>query len=96
MALQHYLDEIFGNILEIYELTVKVQRMLEDAVEMSDTPCVGAGLWELGEAHEFDVYLTYMVSDYFVFLFLFNNFNYCSLFYIFIYCLVCSLTCIYD
>ncbi|OZC09742.1 hypothetical protein X798_03145 [Onchocerca flexuosa] len=57
---EHYLDEIFGNILELHELTVKVQRMLEDAIEMSDTPCVGAGLWELAEAHEFDVYIAYM------------------------------------
>ncbi len=52
---------MFGNILELHELTVKVQRMLEDAIEMSDTPCVGAGLWELAEAHEFDVYIAYMV-----------------------------------
>ncbi|VDO45287.1 unnamed protein product, partial [Brugia timori] len=51
---------MFGNILELHELTVKVQRMLEDAIEMSDTPCVGAGLWELAEAHEFDVYIAYM------------------------------------
>lgn len=29
---------------------------------MSDTPCVGAGIWELCEAQEFDVYVTYMVS----------------------------------
>uniref|UniRef100_A0A915PJ29 Uncharacterized protein n=1 Tax=Setaria digitata TaxID=48799 RepID=A0A915PJ29_9BILA len=57
---EHYLDELFGNILELHELTVKVQRMLEDAIEMSDTPCVGAGLWELAEAHEFDVYIAYM------------------------------------
>uniref|UniRef100_A0A1I7VDK9 Son of sevenless-like protein 1 n=1 Tax=Loa loa TaxID=7209 RepID=A0A1I7VDK9_LOALO len=57
---EHYLDEMFGNILELHELTVKVQRMLEDAIEMSDTPCVGAGLWELAEAHEFDVYIAYM------------------------------------
>uniref|UniRef100_A0A1I8EUC8 RasGEF domain-containing protein n=1 Tax=Wuchereria bancrofti TaxID=6293 RepID=A0A1I8EUC8_WUCBA len=56
----HCLDEMFGNILELHELTVKVQRMLEDAIEMSDTPCVGAGLWELAEAHEFDVYIAYM------------------------------------
>lgn len=53
---------MFGNILELHELTMKVQRMLEDAIEMSDTPCVGAGLWELAEAHEFDVYIAYMVS----------------------------------
>ncbi|VDK70156.1 unnamed protein product [Litomosoides sigmodontis] len=57
---EHYLDQMFGNILELHELTVKVQRMLEDAIEMSDTPCVGAGLWELAEAHEFDVYIAYM------------------------------------
>ncbi|MCP9264846.1 Son of sevenless-like protein 1 [Dirofilaria immitis] len=60
---EHYLDEIFGDILELHELTVKVQRMLEDAIEMSDTPCVGAGLWELAEAHEFDVYIAYMLED---------------------------------
>ncbi|KAL3985331.1 RasGEF domain family protein [Acanthocheilonema viteae] len=57
---EHYLDQMFGNILELHELTMKVQRMLEDAIEMSDTPCVGAGLWELAEAHEFDVYIAYM------------------------------------
>ncbi|CAG9536315.1 unnamed protein product [Cercopithifilaria johnstoni] len=60
---EHYLDQMFGNILELHELTVKVQRMLEDAIEMSDTPCVGAGLWELAEAHEFDVYIAYMQED---------------------------------
>ncbi|KHN81845.1 Son of sevenless -like protein 1 [Toxocara canis] len=57
---KHYLEEIFGNILELHELTVKVQRIVEDAIEMSDTPCMGAGLWELAEAHELDVYITYM------------------------------------
>ncbi|VDN17205.1 unnamed protein product [Gongylonema pulchrum] len=57
---KHYLDEMFANVLELHELTVKVQRMLEDAIEMSDTPCVGSGLWELAEAQEFDVYITYM------------------------------------
>lgn len=42
---------------------MKVLRVLEDAVEMSDMPCVGGGLWELAEAHEFDVYFTYMVCN---------------------------------
>ncbi|VDK53731.1 unnamed protein product [Anisakis simplex] len=57
---KHYLEDIFGDICELHELTVKVQRIVEDAIEMSDTPCIGAGLWELAEAHEFDVYITYM------------------------------------
>ncbi|VDD93490.1 unnamed protein product [Enterobius vermicularis] len=57
---KHYLEDVFGNVVEIYELTLKVQRLLEDAIEMSDTPCVGAGIWELCEAQEFDVYVTYM------------------------------------
>uniref|UniRef100_A0A0N5AE61 PH domain-containing protein n=1 Tax=Syphacia muris TaxID=451379 RepID=A0A0N5AE61_9BILA len=59
---KHHLDKIFGNIDEIYELTLKIQRVLEDAIEMSDTLCIGTGIWELCEAQEFDVYITYMVS----------------------------------
>ncbi|MFH4981408.1 hypothetical protein AB6A40_008117 [Gnathostoma spinigerum] len=57
---ENHISDIFGNVTEIHELTCKVKRILEDAIEMWDTPCIGAGLWDLSEAHEFDVYISYM------------------------------------
>lgn len=45
---------LFGNFTDLYELTTKIERLLEDSIEMSDTPCIGGNMWELSEACEFD------------------------------------------
>ncbi|PAV56933.1 hypothetical protein WR25_10109 isoform B [Diploscapter pachys] len=52
-----------GNLADIHELTMKVERTLEDAIEMSDAPTVGMGLWDLAEALEFNAYLTYIARE---------------------------------
>ncbi|CAI4223522.1 unnamed protein product [Auanema sp. JU1783] len=55
------LKQIFGNLQEIHDLTIKVERTLEDSIEMNDGLCIGMGFWELSEAQEFDTYLSYMM-----------------------------------
>ncbi|CAJ0582146.1 unnamed protein product, partial [Mesorhabditis spiculigera] len=55
-----YLDEIFGNIDELHDLSLQVERCLEDAIEMCDTPSVGSTLWPLAEGHDFDCYVDFL------------------------------------
>lgn len=53
---------IFGNIVDIYELTVTLLGNLEDAVEMSQdspTPYIGSCFEELAEVEEFRAYVRY-------------------------------------
>ncbi|CAJ0929434.1 unnamed protein product, partial [Mesorhabditis belari] len=56
----YYLDDIFGNISELHELSLQVERCLEDAIEMCDTPSVGTILWPLAEGHDFDCYIDFL------------------------------------
>ncbi|XP_061386025.1 protein son of sevenless [Musca vetustissima] len=56
------IEDIFSNILDIYEVTVTLLGSLEDVIEMSQeqsAPCVGSCFEELAEAEEFDVYTKY-------------------------------------
>ncbi|GMS81901.1 hypothetical protein PENTCL1PPCAC_4076, partial [Pristionchus entomophagus] len=55
-----YMEDIFGNITELHELSRKLERAIEDARELNDPFSAGAGLWELAEAAEFDVYHQYV------------------------------------
>ncbi|XP_045457942.1 protein son of sevenless [Melitaea cinxia] len=53
---------IFGNIVDIYELTVTLLGNLEDAMEMSQdshTPYIGSCFEELAEVEEFRAYVWY-------------------------------------
>ncbi|RVE42950.1 hypothetical protein evm_012403 [Chilo suppressalis] len=53
---------IFGNIVDIYELTVTLLGNLEDAIEMSQdspTPYIGSCFEELAEVEEFRAYVRY-------------------------------------
>nr|XP_049706995.1 protein son of sevenless isoform X2 [Helicoverpa armigera] len=53
---------IFGNIVDIYELTVTLLGNLEDAMEMSQdspTPYIGSCFEELAEVEEFRAYVRY-------------------------------------
>ncbi|CAI5453144.1 unnamed protein product [Caenorhabditis angaria] len=58
-----YIQELFGNLPDIYELALKIERTLEDAIELSDTQCIGMGIWDLAEAYEFDAYISYIVRE---------------------------------
>ncbi|KAF1752848.1 hypothetical protein GCK72_019403 [Caenorhabditis remanei] len=54
---------LFGNLHEIHDLALKIERTLEDAIELNDTQCIGMGIWEYGEAYEFDTYTFYIRRD---------------------------------
>ncbi|EGT43548.1 CBN-SOS-1 protein [Caenorhabditis brenneri] len=54
---------LFGNLHEIHDLALKIERTLEDAIELNDTQCIGMGIWEHGEAYEFDTYTFYIKRD---------------------------------
>lgn len=56
-----YAQMLFANLTDIYELALKVERTLEDAIELSDTPCIGMGMWDLAEACEFNAYSTFLI-----------------------------------
>ncbi|XP_041468105.1 son of sevenless homolog 2-like isoform X1 [Lytechinus variegatus] len=66
-APQHFTEEdvdaIFGNILDIYQLTVSFLGLLEDAMEMLDDSNsflgIGECFEEMAEAEEFEVYSPY-------------------------------------
>ena len=45
---------LFGNFNDIYEITIKMERLLEDYIETSDTPTIGFAVWDLAEACEFE------------------------------------------
>ena len=51
---KNILRELFGNYGDIYEITIKMERLLEDYIETSDTPSIGFGLSELVEGCEFE------------------------------------------
>ncbi|KAL0280796.1 UNVERIFIED_CONTAM: hypothetical protein PYX00_001987 [Menopon gallinae] len=56
------LEDMFSNIMDIYELTITLLGSLEDMVEISEekqVPAVGSCFEELAEAAEFDVYGKY-------------------------------------
>lgn len=54
---------IFGNIMDLYQLTVSFRGLLEDALEMMDEvsvcPAIGECFEDMAEAEEFEVYIPY-------------------------------------
>ncbi|CAI2353551.1 unnamed protein product [Caenorhabditis sp. 36 PRJEB53466] len=56
-------SNLFGNLSEIHELALKIERTLEDAIELNDTQCIGMGIWDLAEAYEFDAYTSYIMRE---------------------------------
>uniref|UniRef100_A0A0N5C4S0 Ras-GEF domain-containing protein n=1 Tax=Strongyloides papillosus TaxID=174720 RepID=A0A0N5C4S0_STREA len=55
-----YIKKCFGNIEEIYNLTLKVQGVLEDSFEMLNMYNVGQGLIEFVEGLDFNCYYDYV------------------------------------
>uniref|UniRef100_A0AC35TNC1 Ras-GEF domain-containing protein n=1 Tax=Rhabditophanes sp. KR3021 TaxID=114890 RepID=A0AC35TNC1_9BILA len=56
---EDYIEKIFGNIEEIYDLTAKVECILDDAIEMPDVYCIGKDLVECVEGMDFECYKNY-------------------------------------
>lgn len=44
-------------------MALKIERTLEDAIELNDTQCIGMGIWDLAEACEFDAYTSYIMRE---------------------------------
>lgn len=54
---------LFGNLREIHDLALKIERTLEDAIELNESQCIGMGIWEYGEAYDFDAYTFYIKRE---------------------------------
>ncbi|CAD5231948.1 unnamed protein product [Bursaphelenchus xylophilus] len=53
------LTSVFGNVGEIYELAIKIHRTIDEGMEMTDPPCIGAGFIELVEGMEFEAFVNF-------------------------------------
>ncbi|XP_002735179.1 son of sevenless homolog 1-like [Saccoglossus kowalevskii] len=63
MFTEEDVNVLFSNILELYEFSISLLGLLEDAIEMTDegntSPAIGECFEEMVEAEEFDVYVSY-------------------------------------